>query len=712
MILKFNGQYLDFNADVDIEKKVKLFEEIDSADGDVSYEFQITLTSENLAILGPILPDSSDKVVYSQNDCEVLNDEGSLINRGSLRIERIIGGVAYCSFLGGNSNWFAQLSGNMTELRLSQYDKDITEANITASWNEDSGIVFPLLDAGVLIDRSYQHTKTEDFIGCFYLKTLVKEVFIQSGIKIQGELLEDWIYNNAVIVSNTRSIEDKNKNSFYVATEVSQFTGNSIGGDALTEFELQTGNDPYYLGELITVVDNNKFYMNVDMVVNIDSTVDYFSSTFTIMYLYINGVAVTSITDMVRGDLLLKNIRLNTGDYISIATNTGTVFTNSFSSASLRLTPLFIYKSYGSSTVPFLTKQQFISNVFSVFNVLPNYDHINKTLTLNLFDKIKEKEPIDISEFIEINEIDYSEFISNYGKVNNFEYSEGSDEDIKQYNIESFIKYAAGEINCDNDFIDDKADVVSLDFKSPISYLHPVFNASIERVEFIELIDDGDAQAITSVSDASGVAQLNITNADQFFEDNDLVTIDCEQYSGDFVISDVASSYIKVWGLDYGGSSTGTVQKKIHKFTNDDSIYLMVKTQYERVRDMSKSITGVYVNQGFRTFASLAYFNILRNTAAFEETYKQSLSFGSVNNPLSFQKTLLDKYWKQFERILNDPVMLKVTGNLPLTVYNRLDFLHPVTIRTKESSNMYYVNRISAYKNSYTPCELELIKLP
>lgn len=712
MILKLNGQYLDFNADIDIEKKVKLFEEIESADGDVSYEFEIPLTSENLAILGPIMPDASDKSVYSENDCEVLNDEGSLINRGSLRVERVNDLFASCSFLGGNSNWFALISGNLTELRLSQYDVELTQTNITNSWDQTEGLVFPFVDIGTVASRSYQNTVTEDFTGSFYLHTLFREVFKQSGIKIQGELLEDWLFLNTTVITDGRSLDEIQNRAVYI----SRTTETNITGGSYTKITFDDDSTtPYFDGSDLFDLVNSKFVADIKMTVRINlslNTTEGLAKTY--IAIYKNGVAVyvklVDITGVMSPKTLSYNAQLEAGDYIEIyARNTATGYAGA---GTLRITPLFLYTITGSGAVPRWTKQQLVSNVFSLFNVVPVYDSINKTLTLNLFDKIKEKEAVDISDYIQVNEIDYSEFISNYAKVNNFAYSEGSDEDLRQYNIDSFIKYGAGTIQAENDFIDNYADVVELDFASPISYVNEIFNTSMERVNFLEYTED-DAQSFGSVTDSSGVPRFNITDADEFYEENNIVRIETDtgEYDGEYVVTSVTSTYVQVRGLSFGASVAGTMIRLFHTVVNDDSAYLLVKIKKDSINDISGQ-SAWYLNQGAISLFSLSYFNLLRLGNNIEEIYKQSLCFGNVSNAFSFQKNILEKYWVQFGRILNDPAMLKVTAHLPLTVYNRLDFLHPVTIRSKQTSNLYYVNRISGYKNSYTPCELELIKLP
>ena len=73
---------------------------------------------------------------------------------------------------------------------------------------------------------------------------------------------------------------------------------------------------------------------------------------------------------------------------------------------------------------------------------------------------------------------------------------------------------------------------------------------------------------------------------------------------------------------------------------------------------------------------------------------------------------MIHSYFRLFSQVLNDPVKLIQTAMLPYDVYNRIDFLRPITIKTLESTNMYYLNRVTGYKESYLPCTLELIKLP
>lgn len=705
MMLKANGEYLDFRGDIEIENKIKLFEDIETADGDLSFEFEINLTSENLRILQIPLPDSVSKIVYQNIECIVQNDSGVTINNGSLRIERIIGYVAMCSFLGGNSNWFAMLTGDMTELRLSQYDIDQNATNIQASWSATDGIVFPFLDLGGLVTRSYHNVKTEDFVGSFYLHTLFKEVMQQAGLKISGDLIEDSLFNQIVILANTRNKNDISERGVFIGKTSPQSIGAS---PELVTFTDDT-NTPYYGSALYS---SSRYTADVKLNGVADVSLLWGVGAKRMM-IYQNGVEIFSKTGIDSDAPIIFDVfvEMEQGDYIEVFAER--IAPVDIISGSFKFTPLFIYKTRGNSTVPLWTKTQFVSNVLRAFNVIPSYNQFTKTVTLDIFDKIKSKPSIDLSEYLSVNEIDYVDFISSYGKVNNFTYQEGSDENLKQYNITSFVKYGSGQISADNYFADESADVIEMDFSSPISYVNSAFDASLERINFVELREFLE-RSMGSVTDSGGIPEFHVTDADQYFKANDLVRIfseDLDDYNGDFVVTSVTSSVVVVRGLGYTSSTTGTIIKLVHAVTSDDNVYWMVNIPLRPASDIIGH-ESAYLDQTLLTEWTLAFFNLLRLGRAIETEYKQGLSFGDVDDPLSFQKTLIDKYWQQFSRILNDPIKLITVGNLPWKVYNSIDFLRPITIRTLETSNLYYVNRIVGYKDSSVGCEVDLIKLP
>jgi hypothetical protein len=106
-----------------------------------------------------------------------------------------------------------------------------------------------------------------------------------------------------------------------------------------------------------------------------------------------------------------------------------------------------------------------------------------------------------------------------------------------------------------------------------------------------------------------------------------------------------------------------------------------------------------------------AFFNLLNTGRQINRDFLNSMSFSGEDNELHYQQTLIQQYFRLFAKILNDPVKLYQTAHLPYSVYQSLDFLRPVKIQTFETTNVYYLNRITGYKESFLPCTLELIKI-
>lgn len=714
MMLKVNGQYLDFNGDIEIEKKIKLFEDIETTDGDMSFAFEVELTSNNITALGLPFPDSSSKQVYNQIPTEVLNDEGQRINYGSIRVERIFGRFVSCSFFGGNTNWFVMLNGNMTDLDLSRYDVSLTQLNISNSWSNTEGIIFPLLDAGGLVTRGFLSTVTEDYIGCFFVHTLMKEVFKQSGIKIQGELLEDPFFLSLTMAANGRSTDQINSRKSYVSkTSVQAMPIVSDPPDVIT-FD----NDsilPFFDGSQGNFdLPNNRYVADIKMTLSVSYTFNLDLNGIAVFFIYVNGVEYNfdSVAGAVGTISKTYFVPLESGDYVDIRVREAPLSNGDILNGTATFTPIFLYENYGVSSVPSWTKQEFVSNILSMFNTICIYDPFTKTLTINLFNKIKEKQNIDISQFIDSSETDYSEFISSYGKLTNLRYQDGNEVDLQEYNIYNFLKSIFGSIDVDNDFIEKTSDAVELDLSSPVSYQHPIFNNSMERINFIEMIDSESGE-ITSVTDSGGTPRFNINDADQKFVDGGIVRIltNVPEYNGDFRILTVTSTYIVVVGLEYISDATGEATMLNHSITQDDNVYIFAVTRNEDTNDvMDKG--GFFLNGNIENSVSMAFFSMMRLGRDIESRYTQGLTFGDVNNPFFFQRNIIDKYWTQFARILNDPVKQKCVCLLPFKIYNQIDFLSPVMIKTLDTSNLYYCNKISGYDNSYTACEVELIKLP
>lgn len=708
MMLKTSNGFLDFNEHIELERQSLLFEELDETRGDFSYSFSIPWTAHNLEMLEIPLADNVGKIVYQRIDADLMSESGTVLHRGFLRIEQVIHNRAInCSFFSGNSNWISLIAGDMTELDLRSYDIDITKSNIEASWSLDSGLVFPVIDTGVLIDRSLPTILPEDFVGSFYLHTLFKEVFTQAGIKLDGELLQDHLFNRIVIVTNTRSKIDIDANSMYVGITPQNIP---ILGASTLVFDLQA--DPYYVGSDVVFNSDTTYVAQYDMIVDASATIESIDPAIWTLRVNNKLGGLSASYAGINPSLIIRNLRLRAGDTLNVTVSFASDV--NVTKGTFKVTPQFIYRSFGRSGVPLWTKLEFVSNVMSLFNTVSDYDPYSKTLTVNLFEKVKNRQPLDISPYVQVDEVDYVDFISNYGKKSLLTYSEGSDEEIQAYNISSYVEYGAGVINVNNGFLPDTETILESDFAAPVSYINPVFGASFEKISFVEY-EDTDDIPIDSVTDSSGAARFNFdTDYDDLVSVYDVIRIQSRvlTYNGTYIVSAVGSGYLELQGVNYDSNGDVEMTRVVHKFTNDDSVYLMVHTKTINVEDVSATSSEWNFRLTPQEEYSLAFFNLLNNGTAINDRFKQGLSFGEVTDPSSYQRTLIDTYWRATASVLNDPVKLTLTAHLPEVIYNQLSPLRPVYIKSEESTNLYYVNRVTGYDNSSVPCTIELIKLP
>jgi hypothetical protein len=704
MMIKVSNEFLEFNELIEVEKQIKLFEEISTTDGDFSYSFELQKTITNTRILQNPQPDNISKIVYQKIPAQLITDDGNMIHDGYMRVEGITN-VYNCSFFGGNNNWFGMLSGKLTDLNWDQYDVELNEINIQAAIFNTSGVVFPTLDNGVLNTRGFALMKVEDFIAGIYVKDVFNKIFSAHGIKIQGDLLNDVNYLSAITLSNRENETGINDRSAYV------FTNNAPIPNDGTFYLMQwtdDSTDPYFDGASNNFnLASDRYIADVRMVLKIEATInEVVCPYFFYMRVFLNGTPIPGVltTADADGHLSIEHtVELIAGDYVEIHISADPAHgcPTTITDATVRFTPTFVYKFFGSTIVPDWTQGEYVSNILRIFNCISSYDVSNKTLTFDLFEKLKHKEFIDLSPYVSDVEVEYTEFISNYGKKNNFTYQELQDEDIK----ENFIPYGPGIVTADNDFLGDEADAVTTDFTQPISYVNPIFKASLERTNFVTLTQDTQVE-ITAVANSTGEARFTVS--EDIFALSDLVRVTNstdKSYNGDYMVVSFGAGWVELSGVPFNTDARADIAIMKFEYTTDDSVYLLRNVPLYTIAKFSE-LTQIRVENTDLSTMAYAFFNIINTGQQVSMDFVNSFSFYEFD-----QVSMIQQYFRLFGQVLNDPAKLIATAHLPLTVYDSLDLLNPIKILTEESQNAYYLNRIRGYKGSEYPCVLELIKI-
>ena len=705
MMIKVDNEFLEFEELIEVEKQIKLFEEISTTDGDFSYAFELQKTLTNTRLLQNPLPDNISKPVYQKIPARLLSDSGAETFNGFLRIERVTQ-VYHCSFFAGNNNWFGMLTGKLEELGWDEYNIELNEMSIQSAIFNTSGVVFPVVDNGVLNTRGFPLLKVEDHVAAIHVKDVFNKIFARHGIKIQGELFNDINYLTATTLStrkNEQGIEDR---SAYV------FTDNAPIPNDGTFYLMEWTDDftkPYFDGATGNFnLSTHRYIADVRMRLKIEAVINTpVCPFFFYMRVFKNGVAIPGVlaTSDEDGNVSITHeVELVVNDYIEIhiSADAGHGCPTTIDDATVRFTPTFVYKFFGNTILPDWTQQKYVSAILQEFNTLCSYNASNRTLTVNLFEKLKAKPAIDLSEYISNVETDYAEFISSYGKKNLLNYNQLEDEDIK----ENFIPYASGIIDVDNDFLEDEVEVLTSDFTQPISYVNDTFKASLERTNLVTLKQDTQVE-ITAVAD-NGTGDARFTVAEDIFALSDMVRISNSTdkfYEGDYMVVSFGAGWIELSGVSFNGDARMDVAKMLFEYTGNDNVYLLRHVPLYSVTKFSALPSFRVENTDLFTQA-YGFFNIINTGRQVSSDFINSFSFYSDD-----QQSMIDQYFRLFSKVLNDPVKIICTAHLPYHIFLQLDFLSPVKIQTEETQNVYYLNRIRGYKGSEYPCELELIKI-
>lgn len=714
MILKVGDNYI---ADVDVEneKNLKLLDDIAGISGDYSYSFEIPNTAEIRNRLGVSSFTQTNKLIY-QRQSATLEYNGVPIYTGFIRVEGITSTITL-SFFSGNSSWIRELDAvNIRTINMGSYDVDnVNASNILASMVETEGVVFPIVDKGVLSTRVSKYISNEDFHPFIFVKDIFKAIAKDTGIKITGDLLKDGNFNSLITSNNSirglqKEIDDR---SIYAVSQTDLTVSYSTWE---TVFFSGTLIRPYYnspnnnwnivTGRYTVDIDIKKLDVEVKIII-----VGLYKYRFLI-----NGTdSVEETTALNQTSKIHTLTNLSDGDYFElqvyispIGIGPNTVYRNS----TIRVTPRKFTKVFAKALLPDQTCSSFIAGVFKLFNVISSYDNNTKSINTVLFKDIKEKDEIDLSNYVsDVIEENFVDTASDYGRNTLLVYSQQSNNDIDDYNNKNSLEYGNGIISVNNDFLEEQVELFNLDFVSTVQKSVPMMGTKLPSLGFCEIEDTDETRSITSVSDyGDGTARFNFTGSS--VSAGILVKISGateSAYNGEYKTFVSGSGFVTLYDCYYIGTATATLTViEINDIDNDDQVILLYQkstlfTQWNGNTEIQIS-TG-----GNKITGSFAYFYLPKLGFPIEDGPQQCALYFDPVNESTFQEGIKSFYYDITERILNDPGLASFKMTLPLNIFINLG-LNPIRINIGSMNCLFLLSRISGYKGS--DCEVELIKLP
>lgn len=714
MLRTADNEYIQV-PDVEVERQAKLFQSIGDTSGDFSYEFEIDNNSDNLDKLGIISPvDGFQKTIYTVSDVALLDDEGSVLYMGYVRVQSIQDTITL-SFFSGNNNWFSVLSGDIADLDLTDLELEINTTTIPDSWVNTSGIIFPFVDLGSISRRSRNNWKIDDFQPFIYIHTAVSECFKQAGLKLAGEILTDWRYNHMITTNGSENADAIEERKVYVNNST-----NDTVGITFTPLVFLNTTVPFYPGTLWDTV-NHKFVADSRMTVDINFTsVVNINSQFLVIELFRNGAffKVVRAVAASAGDQVIsfnERVTIDSGDELDIrAIKTQLLAVGTVKSATLKIVPVRLYRVFGNNILPNTSQVEFVTNVFKLFNTVIDYDPFTKTVTVDFFKNVIRNDEVDLSEYIDPSTIsvNYTELMESYGKVNVLKYEDPSSDSIDRWNEDKVYPYGSGVINSDNDFAEDNVEIVQSIFcASDMSILNPL-SVNLPRMDFNEEDDSGEIAATITNSAGSSLFTVSATFKPAINDIINITTSTNDTYSGQyFIISVPSATTFIVSGLPFVSNESITITRTtINKTDNSDQILLLVEPDVPW-SEFAPSIIDVDIeDDNSAEDPAIAWFYRPMDGNTVDNLYK-SLSFDPIPIENAFQRTLIEDYWGDLGPILQDPIKIYVDAYLPKSVFESITFKQPIRLKTDRFNARFIPNRITGYKNSSSPCTLELIKL-
>lgn len=714
MRLKRGTEYLEFDENVALQYETSWSKSISSS-RIVSVQFNIPATSHNIGLLGIGSINQKDKEIYHNFTWTLETDAQNII--GYLRIESNDNGIIGCSFLSNGFDFLTIITGNLSEIYFPTY-------TFTGYNTDDEGWVCPLVNNGNntrMITNDFSNYETQNNLPCFYVKTIIQNLFNGFGIKLLGDITNDWVYNHLVISNDSVRVE---YNDQYI--------------DSKTVFVGKTASQAVAAPNTTVTFDEGGIYFDNPGLWD-DSADEYLAEFSQDLIAEINIITDTSgnygvaIVDSIGTTMVSFAITGQSSGYKKVAWDTTTVGEtfhviiskigggafNILAGSSLKIYPFnrFGFNGVDIKTdplaeylpafiLPDMTNKDFVSFVFSFFNSVISFNPSSKELTVNLFKNVKRNE-VDWSDKIVSYKLDYIEVVNEYAKRSTVIWEDADDDFIDLYNARNVNQFAGGAVIIDNDFIEQEDELIEIPFAPSIQELNDIAKAYLPTFNFFNRSYSTQIVTVTSVTNAAGNAQFNTANGT--WEEGQYVELSGfteATYNGIGKIESVLGNNLTVEGVAYVSNDTGTAtQINIQEQKQTPRLLLVLNTPVSSFSSLSS------IDYGSTTKSTVPYAWVVKPKVGRSiDTVKNTLAFDNITLSGFEGLTIKENYFKEFEDMLNDPIKLIGTFNLTHKDFINLTPSTAIRIKTEQFNCLFFLNKIPDYLVNPSE-ELELIKL-
>ena len=687
-----------------ISKSVSKIGQFDLRFGDVSIGFNIPLTSKNNRIFRYLSNLNHDNIGAFRRFEGDIRQNNAVLSSGYYQVLSTNQSKKEIKirFFGGNSDWFDLIKDrfinepyekqignpNSTTYDLRHLNHNFEESSIIGSSGNTEGYFYFPVDNGGNSDRVNNSFSIDDFEVGVYDHTIFKNIFDSVGIKTKGSMFNDPLFTSTITTAgkNLSSFDRVNLNKTFTPNEGDLIDKNNF---ELINFPL-SDNDPQWNGGVFTAdYDIDNFYVafrllgyhglltddNVDLKIewtqngvpqpDINTALSITSSVLISGNYYVTFEEYENDFPLIKqGDTIKFFIKENnpgTDNYfITRSINT--------SSGGLR-NAYFSYELTGAvapydinSALPKIKQSDFVKDIMFSLGVVSTYDSKKRVLTLNKFNDLERNknkfkdysDKIDDSKDIDV---DFTKAVQNYFKTSYLRYQE-DDNDVQLREFKTVAKDGLGDgkIVIDNDNLSDEGDVFTSKFAATKdSFTFPlngtVWNFYLPYIPF-----------------------LNIQGEDQDLKPRKLIAVpdsEVEAFSNSYSVINIGSTpNVNIIGYAY-----------------------FAKQDVSKVSDATgNKILSDELNKNLFTLSFDNY------------------EYGRANQ-LYIGKTLIERSFNLFGRILNNPITLPIYLNLNELDLQNYEPLTPIYLDFSLDSGFYYLEEISQYKGDGSTTKCNLVKI-
>lgn len=719
-----DGEVLDIPGQVFITKRsVNFFNS--KILGDYSVNFDVPNNSVNRKVLGYNGPQMLNQVAYRRQSFTLMRN-GTPLERGFIVIQADNGVSLSCFFLSGNSNWINLLNGLITELDYSgltnatDYEMQLTSTNVYNAMAATSGVVFPMVDwcyklnkgnnewfiADLLDTKADIYQTFFELYPCFYLKTLVKEIMQQNGLKLGGNILDDGIYQSLALTPASGEVRrDHIDDTTAIGTNQSTSSGSFQTYVNLTE---TTDPEGLFTGGQYTANRNSKVYVLVTVTSNTSGVlavaeiqVDIGGVTTNFVLGAASGVGLgvyTVVGTVVPGSVIRVRFRNNGAGTATIAAN-------------LRIEiPTIISANDYFRPEMFLPRLKGIDILQAIINSLgcsAYYDQYSKTVVVTIIEKLKLEDAYDFSDYYQSHTVEYSK-----AAANNYLRLEASEEsNLRAYDNGRTVKWGEANIETQST-LNQVAELVKIPFAASDFGI----SKNGDWLTNIGLVDLQDQEPIlfTAVSnDGSGNAVYSFTGATLTRGQVMRIVDTSSGDAGYFIVNAFTSgspNLVTFYGRLYAGStSTGLLYPQQRTLASEIKPRLLIVKPSTVIDDFSSTVTTYNMySSAFsatsRTTSAFGHF-AKSQTGQTIDTFKASAAFGNPDLSTYIDPSIKELYFRKISNMIGNP-LISIKLLLPEAVYQSFKFDQFIYIKTEKLTGYFWISNLSNYVDATTAVDV------